>query len=64
VECIPYISKATELNKRWREFLGSHLREIMQILQIPRKEFDLERASLKRKLSIEAKNKVQNKLNN
>lgn len=40
VEFTPYIFGAPELNKGWREFLGSHLREIMQILQIPGEEFD------------------------
>jgi glycosyltransferase involved in cell wall biosynthesis len=40
VEFIPYIFGAPEQNKGWREFLGSHLREIMQILQIPGEKFD------------------------
>lgn len=40
VEFVPYIFRAPELNKGWREFLGSHLREIMQILQIPGENFD------------------------
>lgn len=40
VHFIPYVFNGPRFQSGWREFLGSHLREILQYLQIPKEKFD------------------------